>query len=47
MARIQLEPKQERIVRTLEGPLFVSAGAGSGKTFTLTQRIMHALRPRF
>lgn len=45
MARIQLEPKQERIVRTLEGPLFVSAGAGSGKTFTLTQRIMHALRP--
>ncbi len=41
----QLEKKQERIVRTLEGPLFVSAGAGSGKTFTLTQRVLYALRP--
>lgn len=40
-----LNPKQARIVETLKGPLFVSAGAGSGKTFVLTQRIMHALRP--
>lgn len=45
MTAIKLDPKQERIVTTLDGPLFVSAGAGSGKTFTLTQRIMHALRP--
>ena len=45
MAAIKLEKKQERIVTTLEGPLFVSAGAGSGKTFTLTQRVLHALRP--
>lgn len=45
MAAIKLDAKQERIVKTLEGPLFVSAGAGSGKTFTLTQRIMYALRP--
>ena len=42
---ITLETKQKRIVETLEGPLFVAAGAGSGKTFTLTQRIMYALRP--
>ena len=45
MPAIKLDAKQERIVKTLEGPLFVSAGAGSGKTFTLTQRIMYALRP--
>ena len=45
MAAIKLDAKQERIVKTLEGPLFVSAGAGSGKTFTLTQRIMYALHP--
>ncbi len=45
MAAIKLDAKQEHIVKTLEGPLFVSAGAGSGKTFTLTQRIMYALRP--
>lgn len=45
MAAIKLDAKQERIVKTLGGPLFVSAGAGSGKTFTLTQRIMYALRP--
>lgn len=45
MARVTLEAKQERIVRTLEGPLFVSAGAGSGKTFTLTQRVLYALKP--
>ena len=32
-------------MRTLEGPLFVSAGAGSGKTFTLTQRVLYALTP--
>ena len=45
MARVTLEAKQERIVRALEGPLFVSAGAGSGKTFTLTQRVLYALKP--
>ena len=34
---------QERCIRTLDRPLVVAAGAGSGKTFTLTQRIAHAL----
>ena len=34
---------QEKCVNTLDQPLAVSAGAGSGKTFTLTRRIVHAL----
>ena len=38
-----LTEEQRAIVRTLEGPVFVSAGAGSGKTFTLTQRVIYAL----
>ena len=36
-------PGQRRIISTLHAPLMVSAGAGSGKTFTLTQRIAYAL----
>ena len=38
-------PQQLQIVKTLDRPLFVSAGAGSGKTFTLTRRIVYALSP--
>lgn len=40
-----LMPQQLQIVKTLDRPLFVSAGAGSGKTFTLTRRIAYALSP--
>ena len=40
-----LMPQQLQIVKTLNRPLFVSAGAGSGKTFTLTRRIVYALSP--
>lgn len=36
-------PGQRQIITTLNEPLMVSAGAGSGKTFTLTQRIAYAL----
>ncbi|MGN0302543.1 MAG: UvrD-helicase domain-containing protein [Anaerotardibacter sp.] len=39
-------PYQEAIVKTLDKPLMVSAGAGSGKTFTLTQRIAYAFCPQ-
>ena len=35
---------QEKTIKTLDKPLFVAAGAGSGKTFTLTQRIVWALK---
>lgn len=40
-----LTNEQLAIVQNLDGPLFVSAGAGSGKTFTLTQRIVWAFQP--
>lgn len=35
--------EQRACISTFQGPLDISAGAGSGKTFTLTQRIAHAL----
>ena len=36
-------PQQAQCIATLDRPLAVTAGAGSGKTFTLTQRIVGAL----
>ena len=44
MADTRYTPGQEKTIKTLDKPLFVAAGAGSGKTFTLTQRIMWALK---
>ncbi len=41
----ELLPEQRRIVTTLDRPVFVAAGAGSGKTFTLTRRVVWALCP--
>ncbi len=38
-------PKQRESIQHVHGPLLISAGAGSGKTFTLTQRIAYALLP--
>lgn len=38
-----LSDPQRKIAQALDRPLFVEAGAGSGKTFTLTQRIAWAL----
>jgi len=40
-----LNERQMKIVKTLDAPLFVEAGAGSGKTFTLTRRLAWALSP--
>ncbi len=36
---------QRQAIETLDRPLLLCAGAGSGKTFTLQQRIAYALSP--
>ncbi len=39
----QPNPSQRRAIESLVGPVLVLAGPGTGKTFTLTERIVHLL----
>ena len=42
-----LKPGQQKCIDTLDKPIVVAAGAGSGKTFTLTKRIVNALQTHY
>jgi DNA helicase-2/ATP-dependent DNA helicase PcrA len=39
-----LDPEQEQAARAVRGPVCILAGAGTGKTRTITHRIAHAVR---
>ncbi|MBV9340783.1 MAG: UvrD-helicase domain-containing protein, partial [Acidobacteria bacterium] len=41
---IEFDPRQRQAIVEVDGPLLVVAGAGTGKTTVLTQRIAHLIR---
>ena len=41
---IDLNEQQKKVINHLNGPLLVVAGAGTGKTYTITQRIVNMIK---
>ena len=46
LKKIDLNPSQERVVKAPAGPMVVVAGAGSGKTRVITERILFLITAR-
>lgn len=42
-----LNPKQQEAIETVNGPILILAGAGSGKTRTLTQKVSHLIQNKY
>jgi DNA helicase II / ATP-dependent DNA helicase PcrA len=43
VTKLQLNPSQKLAVKNTEGPVLIIAGPGSGKTFTLVERVCHLI----
>lgn len=39
-------PQQYEAITTIDGPVLITAGPGTGKTFTLVQRIIYLIKKR-
>src|SRR5258705_6566881 len=46
MSEYKLNPPQKQAVEYLFGPLIIVAGAGTGKTTVITQKILHILKSK-